>query len=1346
MKGWSYMAIDISTDLVITLLAQNIQTPTINGVYDTGSPPDTYLPGKDFSPTDNVSTGNTANFNFSIAFDSLSNQIYNLDMVYIQTVDDPRTDGTGRILGYWINTNSDPSDTTDDGQNTLIPGYFSNMSSIVFDSSANIKSNSTVLTGITVTLPITFWWKSKIMPTIQVVAVKDGITKVSSPLTLPTVNLSTVAALITTLLPNGNMSYTDQGGNKGFIVPFYFRTYKEVLPNIAQMNDNPEFDLITYKVDFSASVNSVNIPVTTANFTVTSTSNATVSSYDYQAGAFTITLKQTDPGQIFAIVYAFLPFDPGALTSATVSVVGNWDVLSPVSITDFTNSILFIRSHGGSFTQTQNVVIVPEPPEDKIYLSETIFGNLSNSSIFQALSYRYYSCPRPLNSKFIKMIDSKVASFGDTVTTRYTYYDTNGVFFIGEIPANSYTVLYAEYDFNSVYDPNTIGELVASGAITLLSYADMIAQNKIPNILVATITQDLFAGIDVDYDNAVSFDFNGNLDVLTQYEFKDLYDIDPQSSYPSYIYSYMSLNTCYNTVAQAYATVGTLLQNGGVSPTIDSFTLRNGSVFLNLGTKYKTILDASVARFNGTSFVRALLPLDTIVSNLYYAISNQNDAPITTITDYTREYCLLVRYRTLAYATVPQGTTVTITLPNALLPYFYISDTPYVRVSLDNGSVLLPVLITEYSLVGAQLSVTLPIEMSMRPDDICIPVKFITPSLDLVNTFGPMVFSKPLVYTQDPNSLLYGFTTESELFRVISETVSFTLRGAQIDTTGLFVSPTVYDYGQKVTYIATVYNQSFTPTSDYCMAMTVPTNQYNPVTTSNNTQLAHITGINLTNPNTVLYFQTAPNVTALDILVVKNINVPGIPTLNVYFDTVVVNNWTKYVVGMTLPAQVVMMIACTDGMPQNQLVRIDYDVVVDIPANTDQHFINNAVFNYYSSGSNLEAQSNVVSISNRIATSVPIIKRPSAQVAPLVNGSGIKFESYFTAPLNPLFFKTFTITDTLHPSLTFDPTSTSVLIAPNTPIAYTVSVDSATNTVAFKINNTAQIAGNVVIINIATVLTNSTLVPYDPTSFGYYIINNQKLIVNDNPSLSSTSNDVYVIFTVQPPIPIPIVKSPQIQRKPYENGTSIEWTLTFDAPSENRVYTSFTVTDTLHASLSLDATSLKVAANGQGVPFAVVYDDLTKVLEIKFPNSTTTAGKQIVVTIGATVVDVTKIPANRVIHNFGVLILNDIPTIYSNSNVVDVIFDGRICPRNQAISDLIESVVLEQTALSHIINAEGMKLERIVATPNISIDQILATNNSVADMLNTISRLELTLQGKLELFEKCLCNNDNSCV
>ena len=82
--------------------------------------------------------------------------------------------------------------------------------------------------------------------------------------------------------------------------------------------------------------------------------------------------------------------------------------------------------------------------------------------------------------------------------------------------------------------------------------------------------------------------------------------------------------------------------------------------------------------------------------------------------------------------------------------------------------------------------------------------------------------------------------------------------------------------------------------------------------------------------------------------------------------------------------------------------------------------------------------------------------------------------------------------------------------------------------------------------------------------------------------------------------------------------------------------------------------------------------------------------------------------------------------------------------RRQAITDLFESVALQQTALSHILNAEGEKLQRIFAFDNITPETVLAANHSVESTVNAIAGLESVLEMKLRLFTDCACNPPRS--
>lgn len=78
--------------------------------------------------------------------------------------------------------------------------------------------------------------------------------------------------------------------------------------------------------------------------------------------------------------------------------------------------------------------------------------------------------------------------------------------------------------------------------------------------------------------------------------------------------------------------------------------------------------------------------------------------------------------------------------------------------------------------------------------------------------------------------------------------------------------------------------------------------------------------------------------------------------------------------------------------------------------------------------------------------------------------------------------------------------------------------------------------------------------------------------------------------------------------------------------------------------------------------------------------------------------------------------------------------------REQAVSDIIESVALQQTGLSHILNAEGEKIQAVVAMQDVTVEELLAVNKSVENMVHSISKLEMLLQSKLALFEDCLCD------
>ncbi|WP_202621541.1 hypothetical protein [Anaerocolumna sedimenticola] len=71
--------------------------------------------------------------------------------------------------------------------------------------------------------------------------------------------------------------------------------------------------------------------------------------------------------------------------------------------------------------------------------------------------------------------------------------------------------------------------------------------------------------------------------------------------------------------------------------------------------------------------------------------------------------------------------------------------------------------------------------------------------------------------------------------------------------------------------------------------------------------------------------------------------------------------------------------------------------------------------------------------------------------------------------------------------------------------------------------------------------------------------------------------------------------------------------------------------------------------------------------------------------------------------------------------------------RERAITDIIESTALQKTALAHILNAEGEKIQAAIIRPGVTVNNLIAVNDSVQAMIYGITRLELTLEAKLTI-------------
>ena len=79
--------------------------------------------------------------------------------------------------------------------------------------------------------------------------------------------------------------------------------------------------------------------------------------------------------------------------------------------------------------------------------------------------------------------------------------------------------------------------------------------------------------------------------------------------------------------------------------------------------------------------------------------------------------------------------------------------------------------------------------------------------------------------------------------------------------------------------------------------------------------------------------------------------------------------------------------------------------------------------------------------------------------------------------------------------------------------------------------------------------------------------------------------------------------------------------------------------------------------------------------------------------------------------------------------------------RRKAITELIEAVSKEQEALARILEAEHRKIEKVTELCDTDVDDLVQIDKSVERVLAAVTRLELALQLKLDLFHDCLCPN-----
>lgn len=75
---------------------------------------------------------------------------------------------------------------------------------------------------------------------------------------------------------------------------------------------------------------------------------------------------------------------------------------------------------------------------------------------------------------------------------------------------------------------------------------------------------------------------------------------------------------------------------------------------------------------------------------------------------------------------------------------------------------------------------------------------------------------------------------------------------------------------------------------------------------------------------------------------------------------------------------------------------------------------------------------------------------------------------------------------------------------------------------------------------------------------------------------------------------------------------------------------------------------------------------------------------------------------------------------------------------DQAVIDLLESIAMQETSLSHILCAESQKMNVAMNMDDIDLCKLLEVNDSATNMVHAVANLELLLKDKLEFISNNL--------
>ncbi|MEG2454039.1 MAG: hypothetical protein RSB20_04155, partial [Clostridia bacterium] len=194
------------------------------------------------------------------------------------------------------------------------------------------------------------------------------------------------------------------------------------------------------------------------------------------------------------------------------------------------------------------------------------------------------------------------------------------------------------------------------------------------------------------------------------------------------------------------------------------------------------------------------------------------------------------------------------------------------------------------------------------------------------------------------------------------------------------------------------------------------------------------------------------------------------------------------------------------------------------------------------------------------------------------------------------------------------------------------------------------------------------------------------------------------------------------------NGTTVTFSVDVTNNSSTDTLSNVIFKDVLDPTLSFVAGSVTV--NGSGTGFGTADPNLGFTLGAMSPNSTKTVQFKAV----STAADASPVK-NIASGNYPAFLSanGDIITNTVNSN--PVFLRRPLYNFGQSSTDLVQSIALQQTALSHILNAEGEKIQAMLAVQGVTPTQLLAVNDSVQKMVDSVSQLECIMKQKIKIVQ-----------